>query len=305
MHKSFMDKLSVILDTGFIKIDEPMKNHTSFKIGGPADVLVSPSTIQQTADIIKLCVKEKAAFFVLGKGSNILVSDKGMRCVVIKTSENLNNCMVNGETIYAEAGASLSGAADIALENSLGGMEFASGIPGTIGGAVVMNAGAYGKEMKDVVLESTLVDKEGRMLTINNKEHCFGYRRSVLQDEGVVLLKTILKLEKSKKDGIKELMDDLNRRRKKKQPLEMPSAGSVFKRPEGYYAGKLIEDCGLKGYSIGGAAVSGKHCGFIVNTGNATATDVMKLIACIKEIILKKYNVAMNTEIRIVGEWDF
>ncbi|HOM01652.1 MAG TPA: UDP-N-acetylmuramate dehydrogenase [Acetivibrio sp.] len=285
-----------------VKLDEPMKNHTSFKVGGPADIFVTPISFLQLSQIIKFCKSENVPVFVMGNGTNLIVRDKGIRGVVIKIYDNLNEFTVKDDIITACAGVLLSEISKVAYENGLSGLEFASGIPGTLGGAVAMNAGAYGGEMKDVVVETEFMDSDGEIKVIRNDEHQFGYRTSFILKNSGIVIKSSMKLKKGNKEEIKALMDDLTQRRQDKQPLEMPSAGSVFKRPEGYFAGKLIEDCGLRGYRIGGAEVSGKHCGFIVNIGNAKAKDILDLIEHIQNTVKMKFGVEMQTEVRIVGE---
>jgi len=285
-----------------VKTNEPMKNHTSFKIGGPADFFVTPCSVYSLCEVIKLCNNEKLPIFIMGNGTNLLVSDKGIRGVVVKIYDNLSDFHVKEDCIEAYGGILLSKLSDIALENGLTGFEFASGIPGTLGGAVAMNAGAYGGEMKDVVVETEYIDKEGNIKIVRGEEHQFGYRTSFIQKQSGIAVKSLIKLKKGDKSSIKALIDDLTARRRDKQPLEMPSAGSVFKRPEGYFAGKLIEDCGLRGYSIGDAQVSEKHCGFIVNKGNATAKDILDLIRHIQKTVKDKFSVDLQTEVRIVGE---
>ena len=221
---------------------------------------------------------------------------------VIKIYDNLNGCSVENDTIRAYGGILLSKLSNVALENNLTGLEFASGIPGTLGGAVAMNAGAYGGEMRNVVFETEYMDKDGELKVLRNEEHEFGYRTSFIQKQSGIVIRSVLKLRKGNKDEIKALMRDLTKRRQEKQPLDMPSAGSVFKRPEGHFAGKLIEDCGLRGYQIGGAQVSNKHCGFIVNTGNATARDIISLIRHVQATVKMKFGIDMQTEVKIVGE---
>ncbi len=282
--------------------DQPMSQHTSFRIGGPADILVKPCSVEQLSDIFMFCNKEGIPFFVMGNGTNLIVRDKGIRGLVIKVYDNLNKYRVNGDIIEAEAGILLSRLANIALENELSGLEFASGIPGTLGGAVTMNAGAYGGEMKDIIIQTQYMSPDGKINTIEGEQHNFGYRSSFIQSEGGIVLKSYLKLKKAAYDSIKSVMTELSAKRCDKQPLNMPSAGSVFKRPVGYFAGKLIEDCGLRGFRIGGAEVSSKHCGFIVNTGNATAEDVINLIKHVQETVMNNFGVELKTEIRIVGE---
>ncbi|AIS52864.1 UDP-N-acetylenolpyruvoylglucosamine reductase MurB [Thermoanaerobacter kivui] len=296
-----IDKLKDIIPDGKIYLNEPMKKHTSFKIGGPADVLVIPQNRDELLNVISLLRKENIPFFILGNGTNLLVSEKGIRGVVIKLS-SLKNVIVEGDTIIVESGAPLSYIANVALLHELTGFEFAGGIPGTLGGAIVMNAGAYGPEMKDVVEKVEVLDEEGNILVLANEEMRFSYRHSIIQEKDWIVLKAWLNLSKGKYEEIKSKIEELNARRKEKQPLEYPSAGSTFKRPPGYYAGKLIEEAGLKGYSIGGAKVSEKHCGFIINTGNATFYDVVNLIEHVQKVVKEKFGVELIPEIKIVGE---
>lgn len=303
-NKEYIKVLKDIAGDENVKVDEPMKSHTSFKSGGPADFFVTPSSVFDICKIIKLCNRENLPIFIMGNGTNLLVSDKGIRGVVIKIYDNLNKCVVKEDVIYAYGGILLSRLSSIALENELAGLEFASGIPGTLGGAVAMNAGAYGGEMKNVVIETEFIDKEGNIKVISAKEHQFGYRTSFIQKQSGIVTKSVIKLKKGDRAAIKALIEELSRRRRDKQPLELPSAGSVFKRPEGYFAGKLIEDCGLKGYRIGDAQVSDKHCGFIVNKGNATSKNIMDLIKHIQKNVKDKYGVELQTEIRIVGDYE-
>jgi UDP-N-acetylmuramate dehydrogenase len=246
--------------------------------------------------------ENKVPFMTMGNGTNLIISDKGIRGVVIKLFKNISGYEINDDIITANAGMLLSTLSKVALNNELGGMEFASGIPGTLGGAVAMNAGAYGGEMKDIVLETVYVTKDGKINTATGEEHEFGYRKSKIQLEKSIVITSKIKLKKENKDKIKSIMDDLDGRRKTKQPLELPSAGSIFKRPEGYFAGKLIQDAGLRGFKIGGAQVSEKHCGFIVNTDNATAKDVMDLIKHIQIKVKEKFNVNLETEVKLIGE---
>lgn len=281
---------------------EPMKNHTSFKIGGEADILVSPATEDQIIEVIRYCSDMNVPIFVMGNGSNLLVSDKGIRGVVLKIAGSFSNVDIAEDRMNVETGILLSSLANRALKESLSGLEFASGIPGTLGGALAMNAGAYGSEMKDVVVSITAVDMQGNMIELEGDMLEFGYRTSRLQRKGLIALKTILELEKGDPSRIKETMVELTRRRREKQPLSYPSGGSVFKRPEGYYAGKLIQDAGLKGYSIGGAQVSTQHAGFIINKGDATCADVVSLIETIKDKVYREFGVKLSPELKIVGE---
>ena len=261
-----------------VRLHEPMKKHTTFRIGGPADYYLCPHSIEELQKILQICKEKKIEFFILGNGSNLLVSDKGYRGAVIQLWKNFSDITVKGTTIIVKAGALLSKIAAEALEEGLTGMEFASGIPGTIGGATVMNAGAYGGEMKNIIKEVTVLTQEGELLTLSNEEMKLGYRTSIVKEKGYVVVSVVLQLKKGDKEEIRKVMEDLKERRVTKQPLDMPSAGSTFKRPEGYFAGKLIMDAGLRGFSVGGAQISEKHCGFVVNKGDATAADVLGLI---------------------------
>ncbi|MBE6011527.1 MAG: UDP-N-acetylmuramate dehydrogenase [Lachnospiraceae bacterium] len=284
-------------------INEPLKNHTSFKIGGDAKVFFMPESVSDIADALKVCRENEFPYYILGNGTNILFSDKGYNGVIINIFNKFNQVYLENEnTINAQSGALLSSIANIALNNSLSGMEFASGIPGALGGAVYMNAGAYGGEMKDIVLSADILDKDGNIRTLDNNEMGFQYRSSNAEKEGFIVLSAKLQLKKGNKEEIKSKMHELNSQRKEKQPLEMPSAGSTFKRPEGNFAGKLIMESGLRGYSIGGAMVSEKHCGFVVNTGNATCKDVLLLIEHVKKTVYDKFNVMLEPEVRIIGD---
>ncbi len=283
-------------------VNEPMKNHTSFRIGGVADILATPAEDSEIIHAIRVCNELSTPMFVMGNGSNLLVRDGGIRGVVIKLSDNYSHIDLEGNTIKAQSGVILTDLSKIATENSLRGLEFACGIPGTLGGAVVMNAGAYGGEMKDIVMSVTTVDRQGKYHTLQLEDMNFGYRTSTIQANGHLVLEVVMKLEYGNKQESLELVADLSRRRKEKQPLEYPSAGSTFKRPVGYYAGKLIQDSGLKGLRVGDAQISDQHAGFIINLGNATAQNVIDLISKVQEIISEKYGVEMIPEVRIVGE---
>lgn len=284
-----------------VKIDEPMKNHTSFKVGGPADVLVYPSNYEMVKDLINICKENKVDYFILGNGSNLIIRDGGIRGVVIKLG-HINKIVVDENLLSAQCGAKLYSVADKALKNSLSGLEFASGIPGSIGGATAMNAGAYDGEMAKVIESVLVIDNEGNIRELNKEELEFGYRNSAILKYGYIVLETRMRLSNGDKALIKERMDDLAERRKNKQPLEYASAGSTFKRPEGYFAGKLIQDSGLKGTSVGDAEVSEKHSGFIINRGNATAKEVLDLIEVVKAKVYEKFKVELHTEVRIIGE---
>ena len=282
---------------------ESMKKHTTFRIGGPADIFAVPDTIEKAAKIIGICREQKVPFYVIGNGSNLLVSDQGYRGVVVQVYKNLSAIEIKGDIITAQAGAMLSVIAKKAMAASLTGFEFASGIPGTVGGAAVMNAGAYGGEMKQVLTEVTVLTREGELRRIPSEELKLGYRYSVIPEKGWIVLEAKLKLHRGDYEMIKARMDELKEKRVEKQPLELPSAGSTFKRPEGYFAGKLIMDAGLRGFSVGGAQVSEKHCGFVVNTGEATAKDVRDLIREVSRQVKTKFGVELEPEVKMLGEF--
>jgi len=285
-----------------VRTDESMSCHTSFKIGGPADVFVTPPDFGSTKKILMMCKSNNIPMLVMGNGTNLIVRDKGIRGVVVKLRENMSGYELTEDGITAQAGILLSRLSRIALENGLTGLEFAEGIPGTLGGAVAMNAGAYDGDMSMVVDRSDYLTPDGTITSLSAQEHCFGKRSSFIQGDGGVVLKTYIKLKKGDKEEIRKKMEQFNGMRREKQPLDLPSAGSIFKRPEGYYAGKLVQDCGLRGFTIGGASVSALHCGFIVNNGNAKAKDVIDLIEHIQEAVFKKFAVKLETEVKIVGE---
>jgi len=302
--QELVKKLTSVFGEERVLIDELMSNHTSFKIGGPADVMVFPSNSAQIGEIIKYFINSKTPYMVMGNGTNLLVSDNGIRGVVIKIYDNMDNCSVKGEFMELEAGMLISKASKIALQNSLSGLEFAEGIPGTIGGAVTMNAGAYIGEMAMVVNQTEYMDTNGNIITVTGQEHDFSYRTSIIQKTKGIVLKTRLKLNEGDYPKIKELMDDFNFKRRDKQPLEWPSAGSVFKRPKGYFVGKLIDDCGLRGFSVGDARISDKHSGFIINTGTATCKNVLELIKHIQRTVKERFDVELEPELRIVGDFN-
>ncbi len=295
------EKLKSICNDKNVLTDEPMKKHTTFKIGGNADVMVFPETAEALRDVIALCKSEKARIVILGNGSNVLVDDKGIRGVVVSTAR-LDNIKVDGCKITAGAGAMLSSVASAATNSALCGLEFASGIPGTLGGGIFMNAGAYGGELKDVISSVTFLTEDGQIKTFSNEECKFGYRSSIFQQNGGLILSAQFELKCGCKEEITALCGELNQRRRDKQPLNFPSAGSTFKRPEGHFAGKLIEDCNLKGFRIGGAEVSEKHSGFVINTGDATAQDVLDLIAHIQKTVKEKFGVDLQTEVKYIPE---
>ncbi|MCT4507288.1 MAG: UDP-N-acetylmuramate dehydrogenase [Tepidibacter sp.] len=300
--QNIYDRLCEIMGGENILVDEPMKNHTSFKIGGPADFLVTPTDEKQLRDIIKYIKQENIPYFLMGNGSNLLVKDGGIRGIVVKIAKNYNKFEINENIIKAQSGILLSTLAKHISKNCYKGFEFASGIPGTLGGAIAMNAGAYGGEMKDVVSSVKVLNKKGEIVEISNEDMEFGYRTSLVTKENLIVLEVTLSLEKGNYEDIKNILDDLTVKRTTKQPLNVPSAGSTFKRPEGYYAGKLIEDSGLKGVKLKGAQVSNKHSGFVINAGGATARDIIELIEFIKKTVYDKFKVELNEEVKIVGE---
>lgn len=282
--------------------NEPLAPHTSMKIGGSCDIFTKPATEEQICEIIKLCRRDGIPYFVMGKGSNILVSDNGYRgCIIlIEPDMHMGEISVNGNTITAAAGAGLKSVCMAALENELTGLEFAYGIPGSVGGALFMNAGAYGGEMKDIVTACRYIDENGELCTITAQELSLSYRHSCFSGRKCVITSVTMELKKGSRDEIKAKMDDLMQRRRDKQPLEFPSCGSTFKRPEGYFAAALIEECGLKGYTIGGAQVSEKHSGFVINRGGATSKDVLKLVAHIKDTVREQKGVELECEMLVL-----
>nr|WP_296051771.1 UDP-N-acetylmuramate dehydrogenase [uncultured Blautia sp.] len=293
-----------LLGRDHVLTDEPMKQHTTFKIGGPADYFLVPETGEEVGEIIKICRKTDTPYFILGNGSNLLVGDGGYRGAVIQVYRNMSAVTVEGTTITAQAGALLSAVAAAAKNASLTGFEFAGGIPGTVGGAAVMNAGAYGGEMKDVLVEVTVMDAEGKIFAIPAEKLELGYRTSVIKKAGYIVLEAKIRLKEGDQEAIRERMKELTIQRTTKQPLEYPSAGSTFKRPEGYFAGKLVMDSGLRGYQVGGARVSEKHCGFVINAGDATAKDVRTLMDNVRDIVYEKYGVTLEPEVKFLGEFD-
>ena len=282
--------------------NEPMKLHTTFRTGGPAARFCSVASRQELEDVLAELKQAGEKPYIIGNGSNLLVSDRGVNGTVIEIGEHFRNITMEGDRLYAEAGAPLSVIAAAARDAGLGGLAFASGIPGTLGGAISMNAGAYDGEMKDVV-ESVDVIRNGKEERIPAEDMHFGYRHSICHEDSVIVLGATLKLVPADKDEITEKMKELNRRRREKQPLEYPSAGSTFKRPEGYFAGKLIQDAGLAGYQVGGAQVSEKHCGFVINRGDATSEDIYQLIQHIIRTVKEKFQVELVPEVRMLGEF--
>lgn len=303
MNKQYIyESLLNIIDKNNIKIDEPMKKHISFRVGGPADILVKPNTEEELSSLVKFIKKENIPYLIIGNGSNLLVKDGGIRGIVIELSDNFNNFEIDGNLIKVQSGALLSIVGKAALREELKGFEFASGIPGTLGGALAMNAGAYGGEMKHIVKSVRVMDTDGNIHELSNEEMEFDYRKSILSREKYIVLSAIIELEKGNYDEIKEKMADFTQRRVTKQPLSLPSAGSTFKRPTGYFAGKLIEDSGLRGLTLRGAQVSEKHCGFVVNLGDATAKDILDLIYIVKSTVNAKFGITLEEEVKILGE---
>ena len=302
------DLISEIIGKENIRLDELMSKQTTFKVGGTADVFVTPTTIDSIKQVINLCKNDDIEYYVIGKGSNLLVGDKGYRGVIICVYNTLDNVSVvedneNMSLVTAGAGITLSKLANVIADNELEGFEFASGIPGTLGGAVTMNAGAYGGEIKDCIVSAKVMDNDGNIIMIDRDNMDLSYRHSIVMEKKYIVLEATFRFAKGNEKAIRDKMLDLNMRRKEKQPLEYPSAGSTFKRPEGYFAGKLIMDSGLAGYTVGGACVSTKHCGFVINKDNATANDIRKLMNNIDSIVFEKYGVHLEPEVRMLGEF--
>ncbi|WP_297636185.1 UDP-N-acetylmuramate dehydrogenase [uncultured Clostridium sp.] len=284
-----------------IEFNALMSEHIYFKVGGPVDVLLVPKTIEQVIEALRICKENDIPYYVIGNGSNLLVKDGGLDGVVIKLTE-LKDLKISGDVIEAQCGVLLKDVSKLALENSLTGFEFACGIPGSVGGAVYMNAGAYLGEISQVIESATVLDEDGNIKSYNNEELELGYRTSKVMQESEIVLSAKFKLTKGEFNKIKDRIDDLTYKRESKQPLEYPSAGSTFKRPEGHFAGKLIQDAGLKGFELGGAAVSGKHSGFVINKGGATAKDILDLIKYIQDEVKKQFDVELQPEVRIIGK---
>ena len=296
-----LEELCRRLDVKFSK-DEPLAQYTTMKIGGNCDILVCPDSEEDIAEIAKLCRIENIPFFVLGRGSNVLVSDKGYRGCIIYTCGSAAHITVDGTSITASAGTSLTAVCKAALENGLTGIEFAYGIPGSVGGALFMNAGAYGGEMKDVVASCHYIDENGKLCTMSAEDMDLSYRHSTFSGRNCIITSVTIKLQNGNKNEIKEKMQELMSRRRDKQPLEYPSCGSTFKRPVGYFAAALIEECGLKGFTIGGAQVSEKHSGFVINRDNASCSDVMAVVKEVKRIVFEEKGVELECEMLILGE---
>ena len=294
-------KLRSIVGEENVLADEPMSDHTTFKVGGPADLYVIPDDFDEVREVIAACKEAGEQYFLLGCGSDLLVADEGYRGVIICLADGLLGVSVEGTEICCQAGVSLREASEMACELGLSGLEFACGIPGSVGGACFMNAGAYGGCIADVLKEVRVLLADGSVDDVAVDELDLGYRHSRIADEGWVVLSATFDLDRAKSEDIREKMDDLTRQREEKQPLELPSAGSTFKRPEGYFAGKLITDAGLKGYQSGGAAVSKKHAGFVVNMGDATAADVHAVIEHVQDEVERQFGVRLEPEVRFLG----
>ena len=301
MDTALIEFLQTKVPSEYIFSDEPMEKHTTFRVGGSADCFVEIGTVEELSSIIRYLNQTERNYIVLGNGSNVLVGDKGFRGVVLHMGKRFSNIVVDGTTIKAQAGAMLSVVS--AAKHSLTGLEFAAGIPGTIGGAIVMNAGAYDGEMKQVVQSVTVLSENGEVMVLSNENMNFGYRTSVIKKRPFIVLETELVLQEGNVSEIEAKMADFNERRRSKQPLEFPSAGSTFKRPEGNFAGKLIMDAGLRGFRIGGAQVSEKHCGFIINQGNATAADISELMDEVTERVKERFFVTLEPEVIRIGEF--
>ncbi len=299
---SMLDREGLAAVTDNVIFDEEMSRHTTFRIGGKADAFVNVKSALEIEKIIHFCKDTAVPYMIMGNGSNMLVSDKGIRGVVIHIGSSMSKCRIEGDEVYADAGILMSALAKKILDANLAGFEFASGIPGSLGGGIYMNAGAYGGELKDIIENVTFICPDGIIKTEEADRLDFGYRHSIFMDGEYIILSCKIKLKAGNYDEIKAKMAELNARRSSKQPLAQPSAGSTFKRPEGYFAGKLIQDSGLMGYSLGGAMVSDKHAGFVVNKGGATAGDVLDLIAYIQQTVFDKFNVMLEPEIRFIGE---
>jgi UDP-N-acetylmuramate dehydrogenase len=307
MKKELYQELIHMIPEDRVYPEESMKGHTTFRIGGPADWFVTPSTKEEIQNLVQFGTSHGMEVQIVGNGSNLLVGDLGIRGLVIQIGKTFSQIEVEDETIYVEAGASLARVASQAYDRSLAGFEFAAGIPGTIGGAVTMNAGAYGGEMKDVLVQVEILDQNGQIRTISAEELKLSYRYSKVSEEGWIVLAAVLKLERGNREEIKSKMDEYALARRTKQPLEYPSAGSTFKRPEGYFAGKLIQDSGLRGARVGGAMVSKKHCGFLINENQATAKQMQSLIVQIQQKVKEdsgEAGICLQPEVKMIGEFE-
>ena len=303
MNLDFDTKVKNTIEESHIYREEPMKKHTTFRVGGNADYFITPGSLCELEALVSLCKETAMPYYVVGNGSNLLVSDEGYRGVIIQIGREMSDIRIEENRMQVQAGAMLSAIGNAALRSGLTGFEFAAGIPGTLGGAVVMNAGAYGGEMKDVLDTATVLTPEGERMTLSNRELEFSYRTSIVSKKGYIVLEASLSLSSGDRESIKAKMEELRAKRKEKQPLEYPSAGSTFKRPEGYFAGKLIQDAQLRGFQVGGAKVSEKHCGFVINEGNATAADIWELICRVSAVVKEKFGVELEPEVKRLGEF--
>ena len=299
MDQKFIDVLKSVLDESQILINEPMSQHTSFRVGGPAELFLKPEA-GQIGDVIHLCRQNDMPYVVLGKGSNLLVADTGISGVIIEIGNNLSNISINKNKLTAGAGATLSNCAQAAAQRGLSGMEELAGIPGSIGGAVTMNAGAYGGEIKDVITRVKVIDELGTELVLTHDELQLGYRTSIIQKKNYTVVEAEFELHEGEESQIRQKMMELSQRRMDKQPLDYPSAGSTFKRPENNFAGKLIMDAGLAGFQVGGAKVSEKHCGFVINYDHATASDIIELIQSVQQKVFERFQIWLEPEVRII-----
>ena len=300
---NFEKKLQQIVALENIKLNEQLKPYTTFRVGGPATYFVEPESIQQVQGLISLCKEHQIDWFVIGNGSNLLVSDEGYDGMIISLQKHFSYVIHEDGQIRAEAGAMIAKVSNTAKKHSLTGLEFAAGIPGTVGGALVMNAGAYGGEIKDTLIEAVVLTEQGEVLTLEASQLELGYRKSCILDKKYIVLEALFGLQKGNEEKIKEDMKHYNEQRRLKQPLDKASAGSTFKRPEGYFAAKLIEDAGLKGYQIGDAAVSDKHAGFVVNLGNATSKDIMNVCNYVADTVKEKFQVSLEMEVKKIGKF--
>lgn len=303
MNQDIIDEIKNLIEPDRVLINEMMSGHTTFRIGGPAEVFVSVSNEQEIVNLIELLKERSIPYFIIGKGSNLLVSDKGYQGVIIEIGSTYSGLHILGNEIIAKAGTPMSKLSHDAMEQGLTGLEFASGIPGTVGGGIIMNAGAYGGEMAQIAYRVKVLTKEGEIKTLSNTEMEFSYRNSIAKREGYIVLQAEFKLHEGNQEVIDGIMRDLNMKRRDKQPLEYPSAGSTFKRPEGNYAGKLIADAGLKGYSVGGAQVSEKHAGFLINKDHATADDMYTLIIEVKQKVFEQFGITLEPEVIFLGDF--
>lgn len=303
VESEMLEILQKLVGTEQVWAQEPMKKHTTFRVGGCARYLVEPGDVQQLSAVVNACREQKVPYYVVGNGSNLLVSDAGYNGVIIHLFKNMSEIRTEGNHMILQAGALLARAARTACREGLSGLEFASGIPGTVGGALVMNAGAYGGEMKDVVTCVTVLNPEGELQEYTKEQMAFGYRRSRLTEEAGIVLETEFTLHPGRTEEIQARMEELKEKRVLKQPLEYASAGSTFKRPEGHFAGKLIEDAGLRGFRIGDAQVSEKHCGFVINRGNASASEIAEVIRQVQDRVYAHSGVRLQTEVKFLG-WE-